>query len=83
MERRVKDAKHLKPWYFDDQGIDRWLTATHKWRRRLVQSSRWRKRKPLDCGKTRCTTCHWKKYYEPKRRNNKKRAAIQFELEAE
>lgn len=36
----------------------------------------------LDCGKAHCGLCHYGKW-DPKARNTKKRAAIQFELEAE
>ena len=42
-----------------------------------------RKKAPLDCGKTRCGTCHGEKFYAPKARATKKRVAIAFELEAE
>jgi hypothetical protein len=42
-----------------------------------------RKRHPLDCGNTKCCSCHWEKYVEPKARQNKLRAAIVFELDAE
>lgn len=36
----------------------------------------------LDCGKARCEVCHCGKWF-PKSRANKKRAAIQHELDAE
>lgn len=39
-----------------------------------------RKRKPLDCGKSRCLTCHFEKYYPPKARHTIKRHAIQDQL---
>lgn len=86
MERRVKEAARIYPWrpyYFDKQGVDWWWTPVHTWRPRFTQLSRWRKRHPLDCGDTRCCTCHYDKFYAPKARNNKRRAAIRFELEAE
>lgn len=41
-----------------------------------------RKRAPLDCGRPRCEVCHWGKFGR-KRRGAMKRAAIQFELDAE
>lgn len=42
-----------------------------------------RKKAPLDCGKPKCGVCHSGKFYFRKARANKKRAVIQFELEAE
>ena len=40
-----------------------------------------RKRAPLDCGKPRCATCHYEKFWEPKRRANVKRKAIRQSLD--
>lgn len=40
-----------------------------------------RKRKPLDCGKTRCCSCHWEKYVDVKSRRHEKYRAIKLELE--
>lgn len=42
-----------------------------------------RKRKPFDCGNPRCGMCHSEKFWAPKARANKKRAAIQYELDAD
>lgn len=42
-----------------------------------------RKNRAYGCGNPRCGLCHWSKFYEPKARANKKRVAIEFELEAE
>lgn len=41
-----------------------------------------RKRKPLDCGRPRCGTCHYEKFYVGKDRYNKRREAIDFDLRA-
>lgn len=41
-----------------------------------------RKRRPLDCGKTRCGSCHYEKFYLPKHRREKRLAAIDFEFAA-
>jgi hypothetical protein len=39
-----------------------------------------RKRRPHDCGNPRCMLCHLEKYYYPKNRANKRRAAIRQDL---
>lgn len=44
--------------------------------------SRWRKRKPLDCGRPRCGVCHNGKFHIPKARENHKREAIRFDIDA-
>lgn len=41
-----------------------------------------RKRRPYDCGNTQCGVCHFEKFHVPKARDNKRRAAIQYELDA-
>ncbi len=41
-----------------------------------------RKKKPFDCGNPRCGICHGEKFFEPKRRANIKRAAIEYDLRA-
>ena len=41
-----------------------------------------RKRKPLDCGRPRCGLCHDEKFHTPKAREARRRAAIEFELDA-
>lgn len=41
-----------------------------------------RKRKPFDCGKSRCLICHSDKFWEAKNRHNGKRKAVEFELRA-
>lgn len=41
-----------------------------------------RKRKPYDCGRTRCMLCHTEKYWPDKSRARKKREAIEFNLRA-
>ena len=70
MERRRKFASH----YYYSLEVCR--------SKRNGSLSRWRKRKPLDCGVVRCGVCHGDKFYAAKARDNKKRAAIQFELDA-
>jgi hypothetical protein len=42
-----------------------------------------RKRHPFDCGNPRCGLCHFEKFWVPKARATKKRAAIQYELDAD
>jgi hypothetical protein len=39
-----------------------------------------RKRKPYDCGRTRCGCCHFEKFYVPKARHTAKRRAIEENL---
>lgn len=39
-----------------------------------------RKKAPYDCGRPRCGTCHWEKFWLPKSRAAKKRAAIEYSL---
>lgn len=46
-----------------------------------IGALRWKK--PLDCGRARCGICHSEKFYEPKRRGAKKRAAIEFDIYSE
>lgn len=41
-----------------------------------------RKKKPLDCGRVRCGVCHGEKFFAPKNRGAKKRAAIAWDLKA-
>jgi hypothetical protein len=41
-----------------------------------------RKRTAYGCGNPRCAVCHYEKFYVPKARANKQRAAINYELEA-
>jgi len=74
----------MRRWHEDVQ----LMIARQKFARRYYGSymqdglSRWRKRKPLDCGNPRCGICHSMKWGR-KRRAAVKRAAIQFELQAE
>jgi len=42
-----------------------------------------RKNRVYGCGNPRCGICHFEKYYVPKRRGARKRAEINFDLEAE
>lgn len=42
-----------------------------------------RKRTPQGCGNPRCGICHYEKFFLPKARATKKRAAISYEREAE
>ena len=41
-----------------------------------------RKMRPFDCGNPRCGLCHFEKFWVPKARATKKRAAIAYELRA-
>jgi hypothetical protein len=41
-----------------------------------------RKNRPYGCSRVRCGICHWEKVFEPKCRNNHRRDAIKFEIEA-
>jgi hypothetical protein len=67
--------------------LRRW--REHEWTyfdRREPPSStelgRFRKQDPHDCGVTRCGCPHPEKFYAPKRRASRQRAAIAFELDA-
>jgi len=42
-----------------------------------------RKRKPYDCGNSRCPVCHLDKFYYPKRRADRRRRAIALDLAAD
>lgn len=42
-----------------------------------------RKRHPFDCGRSKCGVCHGEKNYGRKNRFNKRREAIEFDLEAD
>lgn len=81
MENRVKDVR-LHYGLFDDKPWKR-NERYEAWSERVQVKGRWRKRKPLDCGRAKCGVCHGEKFWHGKARNTKLRKAIEFELDAE
>lgn len=60
--RRIKFYRAIAP--ISDRNPAYWRSASEhaSYLRRIAQAGRYRKRKPLDCGKTRCGTCHGDKW---------------------
>lgn len=80
MRSRVRFARRV--FHLDDPPLYPVAENYARWQKENENFGRWRKRKPLDCGRPRCFSCHSEKFYVPKARANKKRAAIEFELRA-
>lgn len=81
MRNRINDVRLY--YHLDDDVPWRASDRFFEWRNTLLNPGKWRKRKPLDCGRAKCGSCHGDKFYGPKARNTKRLKAIQFELEAE
>ncbi len=56
--------------------------APGRWERHQKGIGAHRSRKPLDCGHPRCGCCHGEKFYAPKARAAKRRAAIEYDRDA-
>lgn len=80
LRRRVKDVRLY--YHLDRDRVGGYSFDYYRWRDTQLQLGRWRKHKPLDCGRAKCGFCHGDKFYSRKARATKRRQAIEFDLNA-
>lgn len=78
MKQRVKKARRH---YALDEDKSWRRESFYEWAESVTQMGKWRKTRVGDCGCPGCWMCHPDKF-DGKRRQNKRLAAIRFELEA-